>query len=134
MALKTKEITIEKGRDAGVRFIITEMPVVKADKWATKVLIALMNAGVEVPDVKMGMLGITTMLLSSLQNVDAEKAIPLLDELLDCVQIIPEGGSPRKLDLSMNDVQDFTTLWVLRKEALMLHLDFLQLANTQISA
>ncbi|OOF84635.1 hypothetical protein BKG93_06635 [Rodentibacter ratti] len=134
MALKTKEITIEKGRDAGVRLIITEMPVVKADKWATKVLIALMNAGVEVPDVKMGMLGITTMLLSSLQNVDAEKAIPLLDELLDCVQIIPEGGSPRKLDLSMNDVQDFTTLWVLRKEALMLHLDFLQLANTQISA
>ncbi|QIA76178.1 hypothetical protein [Rodentibacter caecimuris] len=133
MALKTKEITIEEGRDAGVRFIITEMPVVKADKWATKVLIALMNAGVEVPDVKMGMLGITTMLLSSLQNVDAEKAIPLLDELLDCVQIIPEGGSPRKLDLSMNDVQDFTTLWVLRKEALMLHLDFLQLANTQIS-
>lgn len=134
MALKTKELTIEKGRDAGVRFIITEMPVVKADKWATKVLITLMNAGVEVPDVSMGMLGVTTMLLSSLQNVDADKAIPLMDELLDCVQIIPEGGSPRKLDLSLNDVQDFTTLWVLRKEALMLHLDFLQLANTQISA
>jgi len=34
----------------------------------------------------------------------------------------------------MNDVQDFTTLWLLRKEALMLHIDFLQGANIQISA
>lgn len=134
MALKTKEVTIEKGRDAGVRFWVTEMPVVKADKWATKVLIALVNAGVEVPNVNAGMLGITTMLLSSLQNIAEEKAIPLLDELLDCVQIIPEGGKPRPLDLSMNDVQDFTTLWLLRKEALMLHIDFLQGANIQISA
>nr|DAX98245.1 MAG TPA: tail assembly chaperone protein [Caudoviricetes sp.] len=134
MALKTKEVTIEKGRDAGVRFLVTEMPVVKADKWATKVLIALVNAGVEVPNVNAGMLGITTMLLSSLQNIAEDKAIPLLDELLDCVQIIPEGGKPRPLDLSMNDVQDFTTLWLLRKEALMLHIDFLQNANIQISA
>ena len=31
MALKTKKITIEKGRDAGITFQVTEMPIAKAD-------------------------------------------------------------------------------------------------------
>lgn len=132
MALKSKEITIEKGRDAGTKFLVTEMPVAKADRWAMKALIALANAGVEVPDPKAGMLGITSMLLSSLQNIAEERAIPLLDELLECVNVVPQGGQPRQLDLTMNDVRDFTTLWKLRKETLMLHIDFLQSADIQI--
>ncbi|TCJ96143.1 hypothetical protein EV694_1695 [Volucribacter psittacicida] len=132
MSLKEKKVTIQKGRDAGVNFLITEMPVAKADKWAMKVLIALSNAGIKVPNAQVGMLGISAVLLSALQNIDEEKAIPLLDELLDCVKIIPEGGVPRQLDLTLNDVQDFTTLWYLRKEALMLHIDFLKDANIQI--
>lgn len=132
MALKEKELIIEKGRDAGTKFLITEMPVAKADRWAMKVLMAMANGGVEVPDPQVGMLGIVGMVFSSLKNIPEEKALPLMDELLECVKIIPEGGIPRQLDLAMNDVQDFTTLWILRKEALSLHIDFLQAANIQI--
>lgn len=132
MALKTKELIIEKGRDAGTKFLITEMPVAKADRWAMKALVALANGGIEVPDPQTGMLGMAALAISSLKNLPEEKAIPLLDELLECVKIIPEGGVARQLDLAMNDVQDFTTLWLLRKEALLLHVDFLQTANIQI--
>lgn len=134
MALKTKEITIEKGRDAGVRFIITEMPVVKADKWAMKALLILASSGAEVAKPEEGMLGLAKTVFSSLQRLPTEEVLPLLDELLDCVQIIPEGGTPRKLDLALNDVQDFSTLWYLRKEVIGLHIDFLQDVLTRISA
>ena len=134
MALKTKEIIIEKGRDQGVKFLITEMPIAKADKWAMKALLALAAGGVDVPDMSAGILGITQVAFTALRSLDDDKAISLLDELLDCVQIVPEGGKPRQLDLSMNDVQDFSTLWILRKEALGLHIDFLQSVLTPTSA
>ena len=64
--------------------------------------------------------------LDALGRLKADDAIPLLNELLDCVQIIPEGGRPRPLNMDFNDVEDFTTLWRLRKEVFALHTDFLQ--------
>ena len=111
MALKTKQITIEHGRDKGRVFLITEMSAAHADNWAMRALIALANGGVA---------------LDALGRLKADDAIPLLNELLDCVQIIPEGGQPRPLNMDFNDVEDFTTLWRLRKEVFALHTDFLQ--------
>lgn len=133
MALKTKKITIEKGRDAGITFQITEMPIAKADKWATKALLALMSGGFQVPNANEGMLGIARVALSALREIPEEKALPLLDELMDCVEIVTESGATRAVDLSLGDVQDITTLWLLRKEALSLHIDFLGQGLTQIS-
>lgn len=132
MALKSKEIIIEKGRDKGTKFIITEMPVAKADKWAMKALLALAGSGVKTPNPSEGMLGIAHVAFESLRAIPTETAINLFDELLECVQIQPEGGKPRPLDLTMGDVQDFSSLWMLRKEVLMLHIDFLQDVLTQI--
>ncbi|MDG6310301.1 hypothetical protein P9Z71_08725 [Glaesserella parasuis] len=133
MALKTKKITIEKGRDAGITFKITEMPIAKADKWATKVLLALMSGGFQVPNANEGMLGIARVALSALREIPEEKALPLLDELMDCVEIVTESGATSAVDLSLGDVQDITTLWLLRKEALSLHIDFLGQGLTPIS-
>lgn len=134
--LKTKEITIEKGRDAGRRFLITEMPVARADAWAMKALLALAGSGFNVPDPQAGMLGMIGTTLDALGKVDADTAMPLLNELLDCVQIVPDGGQPRPLNLDFNDVSDFTTLWLLRKEVFALHIDFLHsvLGPTSASA
>lgn len=133
MALKTKEITIESGRDAGAKFLITEMPIAKADKWAMKILLALAGSGIEVPNPQAGMLAIANIAMSAFKNISDEKLIPLADELLDCVQVVPQGGSPRALNLDFGDVQDLTTLFKLRKEVLALHFDFLQAALTQTS-
>ncbi len=128
MALKTKQITIEHGRDKGRVFLITEMSAAHADNWAMRALIALANGGVDLGGLspQQGMMGMAGVALDALGRLKADDAIPLLNELLDCVQIIPEGGQPRPLNMDFNDVEDFTTLWRLRKEVFTLHTDFLQ--------
>lgn len=126
MALKTKHITIEKGRDAGKQFVITEMPAAQIDNWAMRVLLALAGAGIDVAEANQGMMGLARVAFAALGKIPHDVALPLLDELLDCVQIIPQGGSPRPLDLSLNDVEDFANLWLFRKEVFNLHIDFLQ--------
>lgn len=128
MALKTKQITIEHGRDKGRVFLITEMSAAHADNWAMRALIALANGGVDLGGLspQQGMMGMARVALDALGRLKADDAIPLLNELLDCVQIIPEGGQPRPLNMDFNDVEDFTTLWRLRKEVFALHTDFLQ--------
>ncbi|WP_049250045.1 hypothetical protein [Neisseria elongata] len=128
MALKTKQITIENGRDKGRVFLITEMSAAHADHWAMRALIALANGGVDLGGLspQQGMMGMVGVALDALGRLKADDAIPLLNELLDCVQIIPEGGQPRPLNMDFNDVEDFTTLWRLRKEVFALHTDFLQ--------
>lgn len=128
MALKTKQITIENGRDKGRVFLITEMSAAHADNWAMRALIALANGGVDLGGLspQQGMMGMARVALDALGRLKADDAIPLLNELLDCVQIIPEGGRPRPLNMDFNDVEDFTTLWRLRKEVFALHTDFLQ--------
>lgn len=128
MALKTKQITIEHGRDKGRVFLITEMSAAHADNWAMRALLALANSGVDLGGIapQQGMIGMASVALDALGRLKADDAIPLLNELLDCVQIIPESGRPRPLNMDFNDVEDFTTLWRLRKEVFALHTDFLQ--------
>ena len=126
MSLKTKTVTIEKGRDKGKKFEITDMPVAKIDNWAMRVLLALAGAGVEVAEANEGMMGLAKVAFAALGKVPPAIAIPLMDELLECVQFVPNGGSPRPLDLELGDVQDFTSIWILRKEVFNLHIDFLQ--------
>lgn len=129
MARKSKSITIEKGRDAGKKFIITEMPAAKIDNWAMRVLLALAGAGIDIAEANEGMLGLARVAFGALGKIPHETSLPLLDELLDCVEIVPEGGSPRPLDLDLGDVEDFANLWTFRKEVFNLHIDFLQPGN-----
>ncbi|WP_336193322.1 hypothetical protein [Providencia stuartii] len=126
MSLKSKPITIEKGRDAGMTYLITEMPIAKADNWAMRALFAIANGGVDLEDVNpnMGMLGMANVAIKALAGIDPKVGIPLLDELLECVQVVPSGGNARALLLD-SDVKDLTTMFTLRKEALAIHLDFL---------
>ena len=126
MALKTKKIVIEKGRDSGKEFLITEMSAAKIDNWAMRVLLALAGSNIDVGAASDGMLGMAKVALSALGKIPPDTAIPLLDELLECVQIVPKGGSPRELNLDLNDIEDFTNLFFLRKEVFQMHTDFLQ--------
>lgn len=148
MARKTKTVTIESGRDQGKSFLITEMPVTKADKWANRAILAMMRGGVDVGSVNFGsirgaitgesadptggMLELAKVSIAGLGNVTEEVGQELLDELLQCVKVIPSGGSPRDL-LSIDDeIEENTTLWKLRKEAFLLHIDFLAEGSSQI--
>lgn len=126
MTLKTKTVTIEEGRDQGKVYLITEMPLIKADRWATRALLAVMKGGVDIEklDPNMGMLGMATVAIKALSGLDPETAVSLLDELLECVQIVPTGGNAREVVLD-SDIKDLKTLFILRKEALAIHIDFL---------
>lgn len=151
MARKTKTVVIESGRDNGKSFLITEMPVTKADKWANTALLAMMRGGVDVGgvnfdligntlmpsdapkiDVSGGMLELARISIAGLGNVTETVGQSLLDQLIeDCVQVVPTGGAARPM-LSIDDeIEDLKTLWTLRKEAFILHIDFLADGSSQ---
>lgn len=122
---KEKEVRIEEGRDAGKVFKITEMPAFQMDRWATRALIALGKAK------KGGIATLGTMsiedLLSALSEVDYQVAEPLLQELLECCAFVKNGQSViLKADIVDSIVEDWTTLFKLRMEALMLCIGFLE--------
>lgn len=148
MARKTNDVLIEKGRDAGKTFRITEMPVTKADKWANRALLAMMRGGVDVGGVDFGsitgvlsgrdidptggMLEIARISIAGLGNVTETVGQELLDQLIgDCVTVVSSSGVARPmLDLD-EEVEDLKTLWLLRKESFLLHIDFLAEGSSQ---
>ena len=151
MARKTKTVVVESGRDNGKSFLVTEMPVTKADKWANTALLAMMRGGVDVGgvnfdligntlmpsdapkiDVSGGMLELARISIAGLGNVTETVGQSLLDQLIeDCVQVVPTGGAARPM-LSIDDeIEDLKTLWTLRKEAFILHIDFLADGSSQ---
>lgn len=133
MARKTETVTITKdGRDKGKVFIITEMPVLKAERWAIRALLALTHAGVELPEgaAQTGMAGFARAGLEALNQLKFEEVQPLLDEMWTCVQIVPDPKNPnftRKLVLNENegdDLEEIETGFTLRERIFRLHTDF----------
>lgn len=121
---KEIEITIDKGRDAGKKFKIIEMSALQADRWATKTLMALGRTtdGGILSVASMGIEGI----LKSLGSADYEKVEPLLQELLECASFVKDGTCIQlKAGMVDSIIEDWTTLFKLRWEALNLVIDFL---------
>ncbi|AOA58328.1 hypothetical protein [Acinetobacter larvae] len=135
MARKEKVVKIEKGRDVGKSFLITEMPIMKADQWAMRALFALAKGGTDIDgiDPSGGMLEMAKVATSAIKGLNSDEGIELLNELLECIKIVPSGGVSRDV-LWDDDVEDISTLFVLRKEALMLHIDFLTSGSSQDSS
>lgn len=132
MARKTKRVPIKTGRDQDKIFLVTEMPVTQADRWAMRAIFSLTKAGVDIEGLNAnnGMLEMAKVATSAIQGLSTEEGMELLNELLECVQIIPKGGEAREVEWD-DEVEEFTTLFTLRKEALFLHIDFLVQGNTQ---
>ena len=126
------------GRDSGKEFLITEMSARKAHSWATRALFAVMNAGLEVPEeysdagfaglaavVSSGDKELLGMFIKTLGKVDEKLAEPLFDELLECVQILPDASNHNiRRKLMDEDIEEFATIFTLQKEALVLHMGF----------
>lgn len=119
----------EPGRDFGKSFLITEWPAMRAEKWAIRVFIALARGGVEVPDdIKdLGMAGVAMVGMKMLAGLDPDDAEPLLDQMWECVQHLPDGSesSAVKLNLGGSEtVQEVGTLLTLRSEIVEIHTGF----------
>lgn len=131
---KSKTVTITAaGRDAGKNYLLTEMSVFQAEKWAARALLALGKGGADVSGAT-GMAGLSEFLgagLSALAWADVE---PLLDEMMGCVQFVTGSNVTRKLLPGVDDIEELSTMLTLRKEILGLHFDFFVPAEGSNSA
>lgn len=117
---------VEKDRDSGKVFILTEMPARKAHSWATRALFGMMNAGVEVPDnIKdAGFAALAAMGINALSKIPVSVGQPLLEELFDCVAYQPGQDPNITRPLIDDDVEEAATLFKLQKSVLELHINF----------
>lgn len=93
MARKEKFITIDgQGRDNGKVFHLTEMSASHAEWWAMRAIMAMGRGGVELPDDvrSMGMAALALEGLKALSKIPPEEARPLLDEMMECIQFVPD--------------------------------------------
>lgn len=112
MARRTKQITIETGRDKGKRFEITEMSAFDAEMFMMRIMSLTGSDGGG--SFLSGGLNISG-LLAHLNHKDGAE---LYDSLLSCVKIIPGANDSIKRDIDKEDIEEFTTLFKLRTEAL----------------
>ena len=126
---KTKTVILPAtaGRDAGKAFLVTEMDAFRGEKWATRALLSMMKSGIDIPPevLRMGMGAIAAVGFRALLTMAYEDAEPLLDEMMGCVQVIPD---PRRTDvlrpLDPEDVEEVSTLLTLRNEVMEIHTGF----------
>lgn len=129
MARKELTYTAEDGRDKGKKFKLTEMGAAQAERWAMRALMALMKSGAEIPEnfEKLGMSGMASLGLKAIAGLDWETAEPLLDEMMGCVQFMPDPAKPQVIRaLFDQDIEEIQTRLKLRLEVFKLHTDFLQ--------
>lgn len=128
MARKTLKFTVaDKNRDEGKTFVINEMPVRAGHAWATRALFGIMNGGIEIPDdmLSSGFAGLAQVGIKALGNLRPEIGVPLLNELLECVQAMPNPAAPTVLRSDWDaDVEEVSTIFKLQFEVLKLHMDF----------
>ncbi|MGG1954382.1 hypothetical protein [Enterobacter cloacae] len=132
MARKEIFYTVEdKGRDHGKVFYIREMSATQAEWWAIRAGLAMAKNGVNLPDnfSDMGMAGMAKVGLEMVAKIPPEDARPLLDELMKCVQAVPNPDDLNiKRPLIDDDTEEVMTRLKLRGEVFKLHVDFLTAA------
>lgn len=128
MARKTLTYVVQdEGRDHGKAFLLTEMAASRAELWAIRAFLALAESGIELPKgvEKSGMLGVAKMGPNLLLKLPFELAAPLLSEMMECVQIMPNpSNKPVVRDLLEDDIEEIATRIKLRMEVFSLHLGF----------
>lgn len=130
MARKTTVYLSDKGRDSGKAFLLTEMPAMQQLKWGYRAFISLVNAGVSLPEGSgdMGMAVLIGIAFQELKKgLEWEQLEPLIDELMECVQYIPNPNDKSIVRrIYENDIEEAMTLFALQSEVIKLHTNFTQ--------
>lgn len=128
MARNTITYTVtDANRDNGKTFMITEMSAAQAEAWAMRAILALMDGKVELPEgIELeGMAGIAKIGIKALAGLRWEVAEPLMKEMFDCIQIIPDPSRPQIVrPLIEQDIEEIMTRVKLRGEVWALHTGF----------
>jgi len=119
--------TDSANRDRGKQYLITEKSALEAEKWAARALFALGKSGIDIPEeaAQAGMAGIAIIGLKALLSMNFADAEPLLNEMMSCIEYIPNPSNPSvKRPLFDGDIEEVTTLLKLRSEVFNLHTGF----------
>lgn len=125
MARKEFVWTASTGRDKGKKFLITEMSARAGHEWATRLLLAFLATGLEIPEdvADRGLAGLASMagdLFASIGKVPPAVALPLMDQLLLCVQSVQEKGVRKLFD---DDLEEISTIFQLQMVVFNLHVE-----------
>lgn len=124
---KTKRIIIESGGDKGKTFIVRRMPAVKGDRFMMRLLHGLAERGLDISESQrvLGMLGINQLTINLIGTLKEDLFLELMDEVLEYVDIVPNGGEARSVEVDI-DIQDIFTFSKLRMAFIDVHTDFLK--------
>ena len=129
MARKTLTYAVATpGRDQNKTFLLTEMSAFAAERWAMRAFLALARSGVDIPEEieTAGMAGLALVGVRAFAGVAYDDLAPLLDEMMTCVQMVPDPARPQVVRplFGEDDVEEVATLLELRREVFGLHVDF----------
>lgn len=126
----------DEGRDQGKTFVITELPASQAEAWAMRAILALMANGTDLPEgfERSGMAGMVEVGIKALSGLRWDVAEPLLAEMWQCVQIMPDPSKPHVVrTLIEDDIEEILTRVKLRAEVWKLHAGFLKAVAPSLS-
>lgn len=131
MARKTLQyrVTDTTSRDAGTRYLITEMSATDAEKWALRAFIGMAKNGITIPQYTQegGMALMALYGLNMVAQLPVEEAEYLMGRMMDCVKVMPNDNNDDVVrELVEEDIQDVATRVKLRAEVFKLHVDFIQ--------
>lgn len=126
-----------QGRDHGKVFVVTEMPAIPGERWATQALALIIAAGQSMPSgaQEAGMAGLAAAPLASLPVVKALQD-PSLDAWWDCVkyQHNPKHPLQEIFQGEACQIEEIATVSLLRVKVLEMHTGFFSDAAPPISA
>jgi hypothetical protein len=128
MARRTDKVFIDReGRDHGKLFIITEMPAMQAEYWAGRLLTMFAAGNSQVPSgfFQMGFEGCAAWIaVHGIGGIDWNVCRPLLDEMMECVTMQPDPSKSITRQLVDGDIEELSTLMILREAWFDTHLGF----------
>lgn len=139
MRKKATIIITDEGRDKGKYYLLTEKPAIPATKWAIRALQAAIRAGVNIPDdiVSRGMEAVAAVGIQTLILMDFAALDPLMDELMECIEIIRDPIKNPTQAYPMlpggDDIEEIATIVKLQREVISLHANFSTLASVSTS-
>lgn len=125
-------ITAEN-RDKGHTYIITEMDAFEGEDLGVKILLALSNAGVDIPDTSAGMAGLAAVGIAAMAKLPYAVVKPILNDMLTHV-VYQHAPKHPPMPLSNANVFETSTLLEIRKAFIKLHLGFSLAGDTPTTA
>jgi len=125
MARKKATIVINtEGRDKGKHFLIEEMSAVQGERFAVRVVQALIAGGVDIDISNANAATLASIGFAAFSKIPIEDIEELSKQLMACVKWQNPSNHGITREIIEEDIEEISTLLELKKEAFMLNFGF----------